>query len=72
MVGDLFFPKGWLDVTLGGHGSPTAAAIVREFLAERPDLPPRLRAKLLQSADPLFRSAEIRGNGTRYQFSSGN
>jgi hypothetical protein len=33
--------------------------IVREFLDERPDLPPRLRGKLLQAADGLERSAGI-------------
>lgn len=58
-TGDIFFPKRWLDVTLSGHSSPNAAAVVRAFLAERPDLPPRLRQKLLQSADPLFRAAAL-------------
>ncbi len=59
-TGDIFFPKGWLDATLGGHSSPSAATIVREFLKGRNDLPPRLRQKLLQSADPLFRAASSR------------
>ena len=59
-TGDIFFPKRWLDATLGGHGSPEAADLVRAFLEERPDLPPRLRAKLLQSADLLFRAAGMR------------
>lgn len=57
-TGDIFFPKRWLDATLGGHRSPEAAAVVREFLAARPDYPRRLREKILQSADPLFRAAE--------------
>lgn len=56
-TGDIFFPKRWLDVTLGGHRSQEAAAIVRTFLDEHPDYPPRLKAKLLQSADGLFRAA---------------
>jgi aminopeptidase N len=56
-TGDIFFPKRWLDATLSGHSSPTAAAVVREFLAERPDYPVRLRQIVLQSADPLFRAA---------------
>ena len=59
-TGDIFFPKRWLDATLGGHASTEAAEIVRAFLAERPDYPPRLRAKILQSADVLFRSARLR------------
>ncbi|MDP6051537.1 MAG: M1 family aminopeptidase, partial [Candidatus Latescibacteria bacterium] len=58
-TGDIFFPKGWLDATLGGHQTETAADIVRGFLADHPDYPPRLRAKILQSADTLFRAARI-------------
>lgn len=58
-TGDIFFPKGWLDATLGGHQTETAADIVRDFLADHPDYPPRLRAKILQSADTLFRAARI-------------
>ncbi len=53
------FPKRWLDATLGGHRSPAAAEIVRRFLAENPDLSPRLRGKVLQSADGLFRAATV-------------
>ncbi len=60
-TGDIFFPKRWLDATLGGHSSIETAEIVRAFLAERPDYAPRLRAKILQSADMLFRSARLRG-----------
>jgi len=58
-TGDIFFPQRWLDATLGGHSSPAVAATVREFLDANPDLPPRLRGKLLQSADPLFRAAKL-------------
>jgi aminopeptidase N len=58
-TGDIFFPKRWLDVTLGGHRSASAARTVRGFLADHPDLPPRLRGKLLQSADGLFRAASM-------------
>lgn len=58
-TGDIFFPKRWLDATLDGHNSPAAAVTVREFLASRPDFPKRLGEKILQSADMLFRSADI-------------
>ncbi len=61
-TGDIFFPLGWLSAILDGHRSAEAAGIVRGFLEERPDLPPRLRGKLLQAADPLFRAAAI-GDG---------
>ncbi len=58
-TGDIFFPKRWLDATLGGHSSPEAARIVRQFLADRPQMRPRLRAKILQSADLLFRASSM-------------
>jgi aminopeptidase N len=60
-TGDIFFPKRWLDATLGGHSSKAVAAEVRGFLEKLPgDYPPRLRAITLQSADELFRAAEAR------------
>jgi aminopeptidase N len=54
---EFFFPRNWTDAVLGGHSSPHAAAIVRDFLAARPELPPRLRNIILQAADGLFRAA---------------
>lgn len=58
--GDIFFPKGWLDATLGGYNSRAVAATVREFLHNRPpDYPLRLQMLTRQSADELFRAAEI-------------
>jgi aminopeptidase N len=56
-TGDIFFPLGWLSATLDGHNTPTAVATVRQFLDARPDLPPRLRGKVLQAADGLERAA---------------
>jgi aminopeptidase N len=58
-TGDIFFPQRWLGAVLGGHNQPEAAQIVRDFLDETPDFPPRLRAKVLQSADMVWRSASI-------------
>ena len=61
-TGDIFFPSGWLDATLGGHNSAEVADTVRGFLdGLGPDYPRRLREKILQSADMLFRSASISG-----------
>jgi aminopeptidase N len=62
-TGDIFFPLRWLRATLGGHRSPTAANAVRAFLNERPNYPPRLRAKILQAADLLFRTAHSAATG---------
>jgi aminopeptidase N len=58
-TGDIFFPKRWLDATLWGHRSEAAAEVVRTFLEEHPDYPEKLRGKILQTADELFRAADI-------------
>jgi aminopeptidase N len=57
-TGDIFFPAGWVGATLRGHRSPEAAATVRKFLDSRPFYPVRLRQKILQSADLLYRVAD--------------
>jgi aminopeptidase N len=59
-TGDIFFPSRWLDATLRGHNSAQAAETVRAFLEGlSSDYPRRLREKVQQSADMLFRSAGI-------------
>ncbi len=58
-TGDIFFPKRWLDVTFRGHNSTEAAEIVNQFLKEKKNYPHRLRGKILQSTDLLFRAATI-------------
>jgi aminopeptidase N len=57
-TGDIFFPLRWLNATLDGHSSQEAAQLVRQFLTQRSDLSPPLRAKMLQAADDLFRMTE--------------
>ncbi len=59
-TGDIFFPRRWISSVLGGHNSPEAVAIVRQFLAKHPNFPYRLRNKILMSADLLFRAAKMR------------
>ena len=57
-TGDIFFPKRWTDATLGGHQSPSAARLVRQFLAGLPKTyPDRLRRIVLSSSDDLFRAS---------------
>ena len=59
-TGDIFFPKRWLDATLGGHSSKEVADTVRDFLKNLPpNYPERLRNITLQSADELYRAADI-------------
>jgi len=59
VTGDIFFPKRWLDATLGNYRSATAVSTVRTFLEERPDYNEQLRMKILQSADMLYRANEL-------------
>jgi aminopeptidase N len=59
-TGDIFFPKRWMDATLGGHQSPAAAEMVRTFIERLPPgYPERLRRIILSSADDLFRASRI-------------
>ena len=59
-TGDIFFPKRWLDATLGGDNTRDVADMVRGFLKDLPaNYPDRLRNITLQSADELFRAADI-------------
>jgi aminopeptidase N len=57
-TGDIFFPKRWMEVTLGGDRSPAAAQVVRAFVDRLPPgYPDRLRRIILSSADDLFRAS---------------
>lgn len=56
-TGDIFFPKNWVSACLRGHNSAKAERVVRQFLESRPDYPPLLKNKILQSADHLYRGA---------------
>jgi aminopeptidase N len=58
-TGDVFFPQNWLQACLGPYQTVTAAEVVRRFLREHPDYNPKLRAKILQSADNLFRAEKL-------------
>ena len=59
-TGDIFFPKRWLDATLSGHTTREVADTVRAFLKSLPaNYPERLKNITLQSADELYRAAEI-------------
>lgn len=60
VTGDIFFPKRWLDVTLGNYSSDTAVQTVRTFLDERPDYNDQLQMKILQAADGMFRANRIK------------
>jgi aminopeptidase N len=59
VTGDIFFPARWLGVSLGNYTSASAAATVRDFLAQRPNYNHQLRMKILQAADTPFRAEQL-------------
>ncbi len=58
-TGDIFFPKRWLDRTLGSYNSKSAVEIVDEFLEDNPDYNKQLGMKINQSIDMARRSSKI-------------
>lgn len=54
-TGDIFFPKNWLDATIGQYQAAEAEQLLVKYLSEHPDLNPQLVSKLMQSADDLIR-----------------
>ncbi|HZF63901.1 MAG TPA: M1 family aminopeptidase [Chitinophagaceae bacterium] len=58
-TGDIFFPEAWLNASLGSYQSSEAAEMVRTFLRANPTFNPKLKAKILQAADPLFRAEKL-------------
>jgi len=59
-TGDIFFPKGWLNSTIGQYTSPEAYEILKTFIKDRPNLNPALLKKLLQASDNLRRVQFLR------------
>lgn len=58
-TGDIFFPKSWLDNTIGQYNNEQAKALVETYLEQNPNLNPQLKSKLLQSTDNLFRAQKL-------------
>jgi aminopeptidase N len=58
-TGDIFFPQNWLGPSFGQYQSRRVAQLIRRFLAERPGYNPRLKAKILQAADGVFRAEKL-------------
>ncbi len=54
-TGDIFFPKGWLDNTIGQYASKEAYLLVEDYLKKHKDLDANLKRKLLQASDQLLR-----------------
>jgi len=54
-TGDIFFPKRWLDATIGLYTSKEAYDIVAAYLESHPNIDTNLKRKLLQASDKLYR-----------------
>ncbi|SEN69145.1 aminopeptidase N [bacterium A37T11] len=58
-TGDIFFPKAWLNATVGKFNSQAAYQTVTQFLKAHPDYNPALKNKILQAADYLYRGQQL-------------
>ncbi|HTI91756.1 MAG TPA: M1 family aminopeptidase [Puia sp.] len=58
-TGDVFFPQSWLQASFGWCRTASETKIVRNFLAKHPDYNPKLKAKILQATDNLFRAQKL-------------
>lgn len=61
-TGDIFFPQSWLGSILGNYQSKEAAQIVRDFIKNHPNYNPKLKGKILQAADNVFRAEKLLRN----------
>ena len=59
VTGDIFFPKAWLNASIGSYTSKEAYDIRNDYLKNHPDLNPVLKKKLLQATDDLDRVHRI-------------
>jgi len=59
-TGDIFFPKDWLDNTVGRYSSKFAFDEVQRFLKENPNFSPILKRKLFQATDLLYKAQNIK------------
>lgn len=55
-TGDIFFPQSWLAAIFGSYQSKEAYQIVSDFLKKNPSYNPKLKDKILQTTDNLYRS----------------
>jgi len=58
-TGDIFFPQSWLGSVFGSYQSKQAAQVVRDFIKAHPNYNPKLKGKILQSADNVFKAEKL-------------
>ncbi|GAA4322464.1 M1 family aminopeptidase [Mucilaginibacter gynuensis] len=60
-TGDVFFPQSWLGAVFGNYQSKEALKVVDDFLRSHPNYNPKLKAKILQATDNLYRANQLFG-----------
>ncbi|MFD2874293.1 M1 family aminopeptidase [Mucilaginibacter ximonensis] len=58
-TGDVFFPQSWLAAVFGSYQSKAAWQVVADFLKAHPNYNPKLKDKILQATDNLYRAQTI-------------
>ena len=53
-TGDIFFPKAWLDNTIGMYSSKEVLVLLEDFFKTHPNLNPQLKQKILQATNDLY------------------
>ncbi len=61
-TGDVFFPQSWLGAVFGNYQSKEAYQVVQAFLEKHPNYNPKLKAKILQSTNNLYRAQKLVNN----------
>ncbi|MBB2150789.1 M1 family aminopeptidase [Pedobacter gandavensis] len=61
-TGDIFFPQSWLQSTFSYYQTEQAVQVVTDFLNANPDYNPKLKAKILQATDYLYRASRLKKN----------
>lgn len=58
-TGDIFFPQSWLQSSFSSYQDKNAMQVISDFMASHPNYNPKLEAKILQAADPVFRAQRL-------------
>jgi aminopeptidase N len=59
-TGDIFFPQSWLQSIFNYYQDKEADQIVHDFLNSHQNYNPKLKAKILQATDNLYRAQKLR------------
>jgi aminopeptidase N len=58
-TGDIFFPQSWLSATFGAYQTKEAWQVVQQFWVNHPNYNPKLKAKIQQATDNLYRAQQL-------------